>query len=153
MSHNNVNSLFVSRTHLDAKLPKIKTSGSAGYDLYTIEAGVINAQSHALVRTGIIVRIPDGYCGQIWPRSGLSFKNGIETGAGVIDSDYKSELGVILHNHSKVPFEYKKHMRIAQLLVIPIITPSVVEYFDESQHKQLCRSSNRKGGFGSTGLY
>ncbi len=133
-------------THDDAKMPVIKTKGSAGYDVYSIEDGVVPGRGRVLVKTGVTVQIPDGHCGQIWPRSGLSVKYGIETGAGIIDSDYRGELGVVLYNLTNDDFHYEKHTRIAQLLVMPIATPEL------EQVDSIADSEDRQGGFGSTGL-
>jgi dUTP pyrophosphatase len=130
----------------DAKMPVIKTKGSAGFDLYSIEDGIVPARGRTLVKTGVIVDIPDGQCGQIWPRSGLSVKYGIETGAGVIDSDYTAEPGVVLHNLTNDEFHYEKNTRIAQLLIVPIATPALV------QVDSIEANDTRQGGFGSTGL-
>ena len=143
--------LFIQRTKIGAKLPTIKTSKSAGYDLFSVDEGAILPHSHSLVKTGISMKIPDGYCGQIWSRSGLSVKHGIETGAGVIDSDYSGEIGVVLHNHSDMVFTYEKGMRIAQILIVPIITPDISECEDITQHHK--DEERGDGGFGSTGNF
>ncbi len=132
----------------EAKLPSLATSGSAGYDLYTTHSGYVDARSREIVSTGVVVDIPKGCCGQIWPRSGFSVRSGIETGAGIIDYDYPGEIKVVLHNHGKSRFTYKKHTRIAQLLIIPVITPHVVEC--DHNMKTI---NERTGGFGSTGKY
>lgn len=124
----------------DAKLPTRATCGSAGYDLYSYDEGVILPGSQVLVSTKIAIAIPEGYCGLIWSRSGLSVKNGIETGAGVIDSDYRKDVGVVLHNFSRSPFSYKKGMRIAQILITSVAAPTICEVntFDEANeaHKE-----------------
>jgi dUTP pyrophosphatase len=131
----------------DAKLPTRATPGSAGYDLYSYDDGMISPGCQVLVSTKIAMKIPDGYCGLIWPRSGLSVRHGIETGAGVIDSDYRKDVGVVLHNLSNTSFNYTKGMRIAQLLITPILTPNIVcedtDEFDDT----------KRGGYGSTGTY
>lgn len=130
-----------------AKLPTRGTVHSAGYDLYSNTSGVIEPRCRCLVSTGISIQIPDGHCGLIWPRSGLSVKYGIETGAGVIDSDYTGDIGVILHNFSDEPFTFEKHMRIAQIVITPIITPPLIETHELKESK---RGIN---GYGSTGLF
>lgn len=132
--------------HENAKMPCIQTKGSAGYDLYSIEDGVVPGRGRSLVKTGVIVQIPEGYCGQIWPRSGLSVKHGIETGAGIIDSDYRGELGVVLHNLTNNDFHYEKNTRIAQLLIVPVATPELNQVINIEDNV------DRQGGFGSTGL-
>jgi dUTP pyrophosphatase len=139
--------LTIKKLEPDAKLPTRATSGSAGYDLYSYDDGKISPGCQVLVSTKIAMKIPDGYCGLIWSRSGLSVKHGIETGAGVIDSDYRKDVGVVLHNLSNTTFNYTKGMRIAQLLITPILTPNIVcedpDEFDDT----------KRGGYGSTGTY
>ena len=134
------------------KIPKIQTPKSAGYDLYANSDGCVKGMSHKLIKTKIRIKIPDNYCGQIWPRSSLSLKNGIETGAGIIDSDYQGELGVILYNHTDTDFNFSSDMRIAQLLIIPIVNKSINQCNDETSFLEKFNSNERgNGGFGSTG--
>ena len=85
----------------NAFLPKKGSDKSAGYDLASVEAGVIKSNERLLIKTGIVLEIPSGYYGRIAPRSGLAFKSGIDVMAGVIDSDYRGEVGVILYNSDK----------------------------------------------------
>lgn len=140
--------LAVSLNDDNAAMPVLMTTGAAGYDLTSCESGIILGRSKALISTGLIINIPKGYCGQIWSRSGLSVKYSIETGAGIIDSDYNGIVKVVLYNHSNDHFEYTKGMRIAQLLIVPITTPCVIQY----DNKLIERfETNRIGGFGSTG--
>jgi dUTP pyrophosphatase len=139
--------LTIKKLEPDAKLPTRATSGSAGYDLYSYDDGKISPGCQVLVSTKIAMKIPADYCGLIWPRSGLSVKHGIETGAGVIDSDYRKDVGVVLHNLSNTTFNYTKGMRIAQLLITPILTPDIVcEDTDDFDN-------TNRGGYGSTGTY
>lgn len=139
-------SIPVKKLEPDAILPTRATAGSAGYDLYSYQDGILLSGCQVLISTKIAMEIPNGYCGLIWPRSGLSVKKGIETGAGVIDSDYRGEVCVVLHNHSNETFIFKKGMRIAQLLITPIATPIILEI------DSLNESKRGDGGFGSTGL-
>jgi dUTP pyrophosphatase len=119
--------LLVKKLAADAIVPTRATSGSAGYDLYAYTSGEIKARTRSIVDTKITMFIPKNHCGLIWPRSGLSAKHGIETGAGVIDSDYTGEIKVILHNHSDVVFKYESGMRIAQILIQKVATPELKE--------------------------
>lgn len=135
----------------DAKAPTRGTTHAAGYDLYASHSGSIAPRSRSLVRTGIAIGIPTlpppfKVYASIRSRSGLSIREGIEVGAGVIDADYSNELGVILFNHSDESFFFNKHDRIAQLLLEVHITPEVS--IVETIHRE---ESNRVGGFGSTG--
>ena len=95
----NMETLRIKRLTLEATLPTRASPGSVGYDLYSMENMTINACERGIVSTGICATIPQGVYGRIAPRSGLSVKHGIQTGAGVIDPDYTGELKVILFNH------------------------------------------------------
>jgi dUTP pyrophosphatase len=118
----------------------------AGLDICSNENIEVPARGRQLVMTGIRLKIPDGMAGLVWSRSGLSVAHGIEVGAGLIDSTYRGELGVLLYNHSDEPFEIKKGNRIAQLVTVPIMLDTYlkVETLDETPRGE--------GGFGSTGI-
>ena len=141
------------KTNEKIHFPCRQTEQSAGYDLYANSTGSILPNKHKLIKTGIGVKIPNNHVGQIWIRSSLSLKKGIEAGAGIIDSDYQGELGVILYNHGTEEFHYTNDMRIAQLLIIPIKTPEIVECSDDKEFNKQFNSYERGvGGFGSTGI-
>lgn len=129
-----------------AKCPKRGTENSAGYDLYSTEAILIEPFSRNLVGTGIAIAIPSGYYGRIAPRSGLSVK-GIDIGAGVIDIDYRGEVKVLMINNSKQSFIVNAGDRIAQLLIEKITHPDFIEV-DRENISDTSRGGN---GFGSTG--
>jgi dUTP pyrophosphatase len=134
----------------NARPPKRQTEGAAAYDLYASEETVIPARSRNPVCTGVHTVFSPSNCLLIKPRSGFSFKHGIETGAGVIDSDYRGELKVLLHNNSDEDFLVEQGMRIAQFILIKIDTPdleilNVMEYEDYT-------TARGTGGFGSTGV-
>lgn len=112
--------------------------GSA-YD-YTVPA-----KGKELVKTDIQIEVPEGCYGRVAPRSGLAVKNFIDVGAGVIDEDYRGNVGVVLFNHSDNAFEIKKGDRIAQLICERITYPEVVEV------DTLTDTVRGAGGFGSTG--
>lgn len=135
----------VKRLTEDAIIPTRGTPGSAGLDLYASEDSVIEGCCEwAMIGTGISVVIPEGHVGMIRPRSGLAVKHGIDVLAGVIDSDFRNELKVILINHGENEYYVKKGDRIAQLVVhqVDMTDPVEVEDLDET---------DRKGGFGSSG--
>lgn len=132
----------------EAKLPKRQTNGSAGYDLYSLTDGIIEPRGRLLIPTGIAIKLPINTVGLIKSRSGLSVRAGLEHGAGVIDEDYRKEIGVVLHNFSNESFEFDKHTRIAQLIIVPILTPEIEEIINFIDEK----NNERTGGFGSTGL-
>ena len=127
------------------ELPAYSSSGSAGADLVAAQAMEIPAGGRAAVPTAVAVAIPDGYVGLVWPRSGLALRHGIDTLAGVIDSDYRGEVRVVLANHGPQPFSVKPGDRIAQLLV------QRVERARFQPVERLDDTERGAGGFGSTG--
>ncbi|KAK6227114.1 deoxyuridine 5'-triphosphate nucleotidohydrolase [Colletotrichum tabaci] len=129
-----------------ARLPTRGSLYAAGYDLYAAKATTIPARGKALVSTDIAISVPAGTYGRIAPRSGLAAKNFIDTGAGVIDADYRGEVKVLLFNHADADFEVAEGDRVAQLVVERIFTPEIVEV------AELEESVRGAGGFGSTGV-
>jgi len=133
----------------NATVPTYGSPYSAGADLYacTEEDVIIRAGETILIHTGIAMEIPVGYAGLIYARSGLATKKGLAPAnkVGVIDSDYRGEIMVSLHNHSSSDAVISHGDRIAQLVIAPVLTPgfTVVESLSET-----VRGS---GGFGSTG--
>ena len=136
--------LKVILTSPESKVPLRGTEGSAGYDICSVSDGNVDPNSRSLIDSGIIVEIPKGYMGLIAARSSMALK-GIDIGGGIIDSDYRGKLGIILINSTDDVFQFRKGDRIAQLILIPISTPDVVE----AKH---LNSTSRNGGFGSTGV-
>jgi dUTP pyrophosphatase len=104
-----------------------------------------------LIKTGIKVAIPKGFCLQITPRSGLALKHGITitNSPGIIDSDYRGEIGIILHNLGNEPFEIKLGDRIGQAVLVPVTQASFQEITEEEFEQQ--ETERGDGGFGSTG--
>ena len=104
---------------IDKSLEELKYShsGDAAFDLRSREEFVLRIGEKKVVPTGIKMSIPEGYAGLIWDRSGLAAKNGIHCMAGVIDSGYRGEIGVVLINHGNIDFKVEKGMRIAQMLI------------------------------------
>ena len=138
-------SLYFQKLTKNATLPTQGSSGAAGYDLYSAESNVLKARDKILIMTDIAVAIWSGYYGRIAPRSGLTLKHGLDVGAGVIDSDYRGNIGVILFNHTDKDYKITKGDRIAQLIVIKITTPPIEEVGNLSTTKR------GNDGFGSTG--
>jgi dUTP pyrophosphatase len=138
--------LIVKRLSEDAVLPVRASNGAAGYDLASAEDIFIPARGKALIRTDLSIRVPDNTYGRIAPRSSLAWKNHIDVGAGVIDSDYRGPVNVVLFNHSGDQFKILKGERIAQLIIEVIVIPEVVEVED------LDATERGDGGFGSTGI-
>lgn len=137
--------LKVKRLSENAVLPVRASAGAAGYDLFAAEDQIINPASRRVIKTDISIAVPPMHYGRIAPRSGLSFKNGIDIGAGVIDEDYTGPVGVLMVNNGTVPFEVKKGNRIAQLLLERVSQPEVEEV------EELPRTERGAKGFGSTG--
>ena len=136
--------------HFDAALrPEYATAGAAGMDLRAdvAETLVLKPGNRALIQTGLSVEIPEGFEGQIRPRSGLAFKHGISVtnSPATIDSDYRGPVGVILHNLGDEDFEVKAGDRIAQFVFAPVMT-ATMDFRDA-----LSQSERGAGGFGSTG--
>ncbi|MDN6350091.1 MAG: dUTP diphosphatase [Yaniella sp.] len=121
--------LNIQRLHADAVLPTRAHEHDAGLDLYAAERVGIPVLGRNLVGTGIAVAIPPGHVGYITPRSGLAHSNGITVlnAPGTIDSGYVGEIRVNLINHGQAPHVITPGQRIAQLVIHPIITPTVVE--------------------------
>ncbi len=109
---------------------------------------VLSPGQRALVPTGFIFEVPDGYEAQIRPRSGLAFKNGLTclNTPGTIDSDYRGEVKVLLINHGSEDFLITRGMRIAQMVIAPVTQARVFEATDTSE------TTRGSGGFGSTGV-
>lgn len=137
--------LLIKKLSPTAKLPTRGSAFSAGYDLYASRPCTIPARGKALVETDIALAVPAGTYGRVAPRSGLAAKHFIDTGAGVIDADYRGPLKVLLFNHGEADFEVQEGDRVAQLVVERIYTPEVLEV------QELEESVRGAGGFGSTG--
>jgi len=137
--------LLVKRLSEKAKLPTRGSQLAAGYDLYSAEKKIIPARGKALIDTQLSIAVPIGTYGRVAPRSGLASKFMIDTGAGVIDADYRGTVFVLLFNLSDQDFEVQEGDRIAQLIIEKICNPDVLEV--ESLDETL-RGVN---GFGSTG--
>ena len=131
----------------NATIPTQGTTFAAGYDLYAAEDALVVCGSRKLIKTNISMEITPGYYGRIAPRSGLAYKSGIDVLAGVIDSDYRGDIGVILYNTDKnIDFTVKKGDRIAQIIFEACYsaTLNTVENLDNTLRQA--------GGFGSTGV-
>lgn len=142
-------SLFLVKLLSDrAVLPKRGSAGAAGYDLSSATDCVVPARGRYVVPTDLAVAVPSGTYGRVAPRSGLAVHHFIDTGAGVIDEDYRGSIGVVLFNHSAVDFPVHQGDRIAQLVLERILTPGItIVPADED----LDATARGRGGFGSTG--
>ena len=129
----------------NAYMPTRGSVQSAGLDLYSAYEHTIAPKAKQLCKTDIQIACPDGCYARVAPRSGLTHKHFIDVGAGVIDQDYRGNVGVILFNFGDEPFEVKKGDRIAQLILERIYIPTVKEL------ASLDETERGAGGFGSTG--
>ena len=133
----------------DAQIPHMAYNGDAGVDLRSVERIVLKPQEHAMVATGLAIALPEGYAGFILPRSGLAAKHGISivNAPGLIDSNYRGELKVILLNTDPDnSFTIEIGDRIAQLIVMPVPT------INFEQVEELTESQRGESGFGSSGI-
>jgi deoxyuridine 5'-triphosphate nucleotidohydrolase len=128
-----------------ATLPTRGSSQSAGLDLYSIEEVAIAPRERALVRTGLAVAIPEAHYGRIAPRSGLALRTGLDVLSGVIDADYRGEIGCLLYNTGDETINLPAQSKICQLIIEKIIMPTPVWADDISE------TERGSGGFGSTG--
>ncbi|MBQ8659108.1 MAG: dUTP diphosphatase [Clostridia bacterium] len=132
-----------------AVLPTYGSDYAAGADLYALTDGEVEILPNEtkLIRTGLSMEIPEGYAGLIYARSGLASKRGLAPAnkVGVVDSDYRGEVMVALHNHSAIPQKIVSGERIAQL----VVTPFLKVCFKEAD--ELSQTVRGEGGFGSTG--
>jgi dUTP pyrophosphatase len=126
-------------------LPEYASAGAAGADLRASASLEISPGGRAVVPTGLHLAIPPGFVGLVWPRSGLAVRHGIDTLAGVIDSDYRGEVGVVLVNHGREPFRIAAGDRVAQLLVQPVVRATFADA------EKLTDTERGAAGFGSTG--
>ena len=132
-----------------ASLPTYGTAEAAGADLYACmqDKVEVGPGQSVMIPTGIAMEIPKGYAGLVFARSSMGAKRGLAPAnkVGVIDSDYRGEIRVVLHNHSGEPQSVEPGERVAQLLIVPVFTPG----FQEAE--KLSDTSRGAGGFGSTG--
>jgi len=133
-------------------LPRYETEQAAGMDLLAAvgvdEKITLECGKWGLVPTGLKLHLPEGYEAQVRPRSGLALKHGVTVlnAPGTIDADYRGELGVILVNHGPAPFVVTRGLRVAQLVVAPVVRVALAE------RSSLDETPRGEGGFGSTGF-
>ena len=141
--------ILIKRLSKEISLPKYETAGSSGMDLAANIAGNINIDpgKTAIIPTGLALSVPKGFEVQIRPRSGLAAKQKISVlnTPGTIDSDYRGEIKVILINQGQETFKVEKGLRIAQMVVCPVVHAQIKEV------EVLSETERGKGGFGSTG--
>lgn len=138
--------LKVRRIHPQAKIPGYAHVGDAGLDLFSVDDAVILPNRSALIKTGVQLELPPNTEAQIRPRSGLALNHQVTVlnSPGTIDRGHRGEIRVILINHGSAPFRVYAGLKIAQLVVSPVLTVEVVETAALS-------ASDRGDGFGSSG--
>jgi dUTP pyrophosphatase len=134
----------VQRTTEAAALPRVMQQGDVAADLTAAADVTIPARGRALVSTGLVLELPEGFRARIHSRSGLSLKHGIEAGAGLIDQGYRHPVGVLLYNHSDQDFPVAAGDRIAQLCIERYTHPLFEEVAEVA-------ASERTAGWGSSG--
>ena len=138
----------IKKTDKSAILPQYAHEGDAGLDLFSIEEKIIKPGETTLIHTGIQIQLPKDTEAQIRPRSGLALKYSITVlnSPGTIDEGYRGEIAIILINHGRLDFKVEKDMKIAQMVIKPVLRVSLVEV------DELTSTERAEGGFGSTGL-
>jgi len=136
----------IKKLHPDAKIPKFALAGDVGMDLFSVADAVIKPGERISCPTGIAIKIPEGYAGLIWDKSGVSQKGGIKTLGGVIDSNYIGEWFIGLVNLGQDDYRIEKGYKIAQVLFQKIETPEIEEV------AELENTNRGEGVFGSTGI-
>ena len=142
--------LKIKKLKENARIPKRATEGAAGMDLFACitDAVALAPGQLTVIPTGIAIELPDNTCAAfLYARSGLGVKHGIclSNGVGVIDSDYRGEICVGLCNVPDTPYTIEPGERVAQMVIAPVLIPSVVEV------GELGETERGSGGFGSTG--
>ena len=144
-----MNSIRVKKLHPNAKLPTYGSGEAAGADLYACLDAPVTIQPGEIfwVPTGIALEVPKGCAGLVYARSSMGTKRGLAPAnkVGVVDSDYRGEIRVVLLNHSKQPQTLEPGERIAQFVITPVLQPQYEEV------AELTDTDRGEGGFGSTG--
>ena len=144
-----MSTIRVKRLHENAILPTYGSAEAAGADLYAcLDEPVTVAPGETIwIPTGIAMEVPKGCAGRVYARSGLACKKGLAPAnkVGVVDSDYRGPVTVVLHNHGSVPQTIAHGERIAQMVITPVLTPAYEAV------EELSDTGRGQGGFGSTG--
>jgi len=135
----------IKKLYEDIQLPAYNKPGDAGLDLRSYEAKILKPGERYCFKTGLAFEIPEGYVGLVWDRSGMALKEGLKTMAGVVDSGYRGEIGVVALNTSDKDVVVEKNDRIAQILI------QSVERAEIEEVEELTNSARGEGGFGASG--
>lgn len=130
----------------EARVPEYAHQGDAGMDMFSLTEVTLAPGARTVVPTGVAMQVPEGFVALVWDKSGRAVKDGVTTLAGVIDSGYRGEVGIVLLNTSDQELVIEKHQKVAQILIQPVHSAQleVVESLEDSDRGE--------GGFGSTGL-
>lgn len=138
--------IIFEKLHHHAIIPTRATPRSAGFDVYALESGMCVSSEKVVIRTGIKCALPDNVCFQVWPRSSLAVEHNIDVQAGLIDSDYRGEIKIVLRNHSLIgAWRWEAGQRIAQL--VPVVLYAGIAFQDTVRDT----TERGEGGFGSSG--
>lgn len=129
----------------DAQMPTYGTSGAAGADLYAATSVTIPSGGRCLIPTGVSVEIPEGHFCHVMGRSGNTIKKGLHVALGLVDEDYRGEIGVMAFNQSGEAISFAKGDRVAQMVILPYPKVEFVEV------DELSDTERGTGGYGSTG--
>lgn len=144
-----MNSIRVKKVSPHAVIPTYGSAEAAGADIYACleEAVTIGPGESVFIPTGIALEVPKGYAGLVFARSSMGAKRDLAPAnkVGVIDSDYRGEIKVVLHNHGKLLRQVEPGERIAQFVIVPVLAPAFEEV------AELTDTDRGTGGFGSTG--
>ena len=146
LNGDNAKIIFFKKLSPKAKLPEFKTDGAACADVYSIDEIIIAPNSTVVVKTGLAMQIPSGHCVIIRGRSGLSVNHNYHVKTGILDEDYRGEMGIIISNNSNnEELHIDKGDRIAQIMLVPVVQ------FKSKEVVELSETNRGTGGFGSTG--
>lgn len=129
-----------------SQIPHRASPGAAGYDLRADEDIIVWPWGYTMIHTGTWLSVPEGHVGLVRPRSGLAMKWNFDVRAGVIDSDYRGGIVVLIKNEGWLPRRIKRGDRIAQLVIVPVFTGEV------RQVDELPETERNTNGFGSSGV-
>lgn len=143
-----MSTLMIKKIHEEAIIPKYAHKTDSGMDLYSIEEKIIKSGKSEIIRTGIQIQLPNNTEAQVRPRSGLALNYHVTVlnTPGTIDEGYVGEIKIILINHGKEDFLVEKKMRIAQMVIQPVLKVQITEV------DELATTDRGDQGFGSTGL-
>ncbi len=137
--------LRVKKLFNDAQLPIKKDDGDAAFDLYSYIPWVLRPNEWWPLPTGISLEIPFGYAGFVWPRSGMSANHGLDVLAGVVDSNYRGEINVVLNNTGIIDYIIEKGDRVGQIVI------QQLPFFEVVEVEELSDTERGEDGFGSSG--